>query len=1364
MLFIQFMSFAQSELKIFSEWMTNTGTQNFFHKNIIKTDANGNVFVAGATVNDSNNYDILVAKYNSRGILQWMQQYDGAGNGDDMAVGLYVDTSGNVYTTGATMTLTTNSDVVTIKYSSSGVQQWIVTYNGTGSLYDAGADLMTDASGNVYITGTSFNANGNTDVITVKYNSSGTQQWVSPYNYSANLNDGGAKLMWSPNGSIRVSVLVQTNGTTYKSGVLNYNTSGTLVASKFSTSTSSGIDQVNDMVTDSSGNIYIAGAIPVAGQGYNYDIIKLNSSLDLSWERTYSGSSSLDDIATGIKVDGTGNVYVTGTSGTSTEGKNIVTLKYNSSGTLQWSRTYNDTLNRDDEANALAMDASGNIYIAGSCATESDSTNYLTMKYNASGNMLWTIQSDGNAHLDDKANKLVIDNNGDIIVTGESRTSSGSFEYMTIKYVEKQIITPTDYNTEVPAGSFSYYCNRGQLINTNDTLIPEIKYYTNNSSPAFYFKDNSSSFVFAHVDANDSTSDTLHRIDMSFQKANSTSKTYPMEETRDYLNYFLAQCPDGITKVHGNKRMVTTSLYSNIDLMYSSNQNGIKMYFIVKPGGNPDDLMLLFAGASSFNLDGTTNALTINSSVGSITFDRPTAYQLTSDNAIVPITGWQCAWQTNGTDSTYKFYTGAYNNTEALVIQVDEGNSALQLTQNGNLEWSTNYGEQNDGNNLCLDVVTNPTNGNIYLVGKTSSSDFPVNSGLNQPTFGGSIDGFVLSFFSNANNNWATFFGGSGIDAVQSVAYGNQSIYVTGVTSSTNLPIFSSSISNSYNKNSNSGSKDAFIARILTSGSFPGTIVWSSYIGGEGNDDGKSIAIDNNSNIYIVGNTTSQNAQQNSCLATTGAQFPLCDQQGNSYFQDHNEGAQDIFITKFDANNNLIGSTFYGSDLNDEVFEINCPGGDDETIILVGNTTKSSDPLANYTPTLYQSGPRPDHNFPLCDMTGTTDFFQVAGPVYSGSSTGFISRFSTGGDLLWATNMKAIKEFQTVTSTPHYDNKNFVPIGDFYVAGYTDYEEGNDNWVSGVPSCTPVNTVNVPICNSNGGYTNDGSVDYAELYIARFNLVNCNLTWGTLYPGHTNMKREIPNVFNPQWGVGVLAEEKTIDITVDNSRDLYLLGTGMEYIYNPLPLISGAYHKDFSGGYDEATDTYILSFDPSNNLFWATYFGTDSPNFYGNSPWPYYADFGGAIATYNTDKLYIAGYSGCGEPYNSPNTDYQFPWAEPPGGAYMDYASTNWWRWNAFITRFGLTSIGVGINDTQNTDLSLQVYPNPASDNIINVIFPLIKEGKYHILNILGEVIMSADIRNTDRIVINSEKYGSGCYIVQVHSDKNCYIGKFIKQ
>jgi hypothetical protein len=90
---------AQSELKVFEEWGTTEGTQNFFYRNVVKTDASGNVYIAGATVNDTGNYDILVAKYNRRGGLEWLQQYDG-GFGDDIATALVVDRNGNVYITG----------------------------------------------------------------------------------------------------------------------------------------------------------------------------------------------------------------------------------------------------------------------------------------------------------------------------------------------------------------------------------------------------------------------------------------------------------------------------------------------------------------------------------------------------------------------------------------------------------------------------------------------------------------------------------------------------------------------------------------------------------------------------------------------------------------------------------------------------------------------------------------------------------------------------------------------------------------------------------------------------------------------------------------------------------------------------------------------------------------------------------------------------------------------------------------------------------------------------------------------------------------------------------------------------------------
>ncbi|MBK8368192.1 MAG: hypothetical protein IPL10_12450 [Bacteroidetes bacterium] len=170
------------------------------------------------------------------------------------------------------------------------------------------------------------------------------------------------------------------------------------------------------------------------------------------------------------------------------------------------------------------------------------------------------------------------------------------------------------------------------MINTGDTLVPQIKYYTNNSYPRLYFENTRQSYVFSHIDTITATNDTVQRIDLKFTNGSESAKIYPLEEQhQDYLNYFLAHTPsDGVTKVFGNQRLITPNLYTNIDLMCSSNDKGIKYYFIVKPGGDMREIKWEFSGATSYSLNGTSNFLSINSLIGSITFDKPIAYQLTS--------------------------------------------------------------------------------------------------------------------------------------------------------------------------------------------------------------------------------------------------------------------------------------------------------------------------------------------------------------------------------------------------------------------------------------------------------------------------------------------------------------------------------------------------------------------------------------------------------------------------------------------------------------------------------------------------------------------------------------------------------------
>jgi len=94
--------FSQQQEFVFQQWAGSSGTQNFFYKNITKSDASGNIYTAGATLNGSGNYDLLLVKYNKSGVVQWTKQYNGSGNGHDMATGIHIDGSGNVYVTGTT--------------------------------------------------------------------------------------------------------------------------------------------------------------------------------------------------------------------------------------------------------------------------------------------------------------------------------------------------------------------------------------------------------------------------------------------------------------------------------------------------------------------------------------------------------------------------------------------------------------------------------------------------------------------------------------------------------------------------------------------------------------------------------------------------------------------------------------------------------------------------------------------------------------------------------------------------------------------------------------------------------------------------------------------------------------------------------------------------------------------------------------------------------------------------------------------------------------------------------------------------------------------------------------------------------------
>jgi hypothetical protein len=184
----------------------------------IAIDASGNVYVTGQSAGSGSGRDYVTIKYNASGAQKWVARYNGPVNGDDSAQGIAVDGSGNVYVTGRSAGAGSGcypacEDYATIKYNASGTQQWVARYNGTGDSDDVARDIAVDGSGNVYVTGWSTGLGSDYDYATIKYSASGMQQWVDRYNGPGNGGDFVEGIAVDSSGNIYVTGHSDGSGT-----------------------------------------------------------------------------------------------------------------------------------------------------------------------------------------------------------------------------------------------------------------------------------------------------------------------------------------------------------------------------------------------------------------------------------------------------------------------------------------------------------------------------------------------------------------------------------------------------------------------------------------------------------------------------------------------------------------------------------------------------------------------------------------------------------------------------------------------------------------------------------------------------------------------------------------------------------------------------------------------------------------------------------------------------------------------------------------------------------------------------------------------------------------------------------------------
>ncbi len=570
--------------------------------------------------------------------------------------------------------------------------------------------------------------------------------------------------------------------------------------------------------------------------------------------------------------------------------------------------------------------------------------------------------------------------------------------------------------------------------------------------------------------------------------ANSKSSSEGAEEQAGKVSYFTGDDQSKWqTDVPTFGRVNYKDVYPGIDMTYYGNQRQLEYDFVVAPGADSRQIALAFGGAKKVEVEAASGELIITTSDGGkVRQHKPVVYQEAAGGRKTIEGGYA----KTGRKGEIGFRIGAYDRALPLIIDPT-------------LVYSTYLGGSGDdrGSGIAVDAQ-----GSAYITGSTVSTNFPTKNPF-QPTYGGSADAFVTKLNAAGDALlYSTYLGGSGYDRGSGIAVDAQgSAYITGSTVSTNFPtknpfqptnggggafvtklnaagdalvystylgggdtdggrgiavdaqgsayITGDTVSPNFpTKNpfqptfGGGGSEwgpeaDAFVTKLNAAGD---GLVYSTYLGGSGDDLGYGIAVDAQGSAYITGSTTSTNfPTKNPLQGTLGGGF------------------EDAFVTKLNAAGDaLVYSTYLGGSGGDagSGIAVDAQGN----AYVTGSTGSTNFPTKNPLQTLsgsfdafvtklnaagdalvystYLGGSGSDRgsdiavdaqgNASITGGTGSTNF-PTKNPLQATFGGAFVTKLNATGDALL---------YSTYLGGGGFDNGNGIAVdsqGNAYVTGYT---------------------------------------------------------------------------------------------------------------------------------------------------------------------------------------------------------------------------------------------------------------------------------------------------------------------------------------
>ncbi len=607
-----------------------------------------------------------------------------------------------------------------------------------------------------------------------------------------------------------------------------------------------------------------------------------------------------------------------------------------------------------------------------------------------------------------------------------------------------------------------YLCRMGGLdawitkygVNYNFYKIEnDSKIQKNTTKDKFNYEDLENKFLLGH------------RVIFELQNYNLNPQTEGSQRQEGYYNYFKGNDPSKHASFVGlYKEAVVKNVYDGIDIRYYFDKGYLRHDYIVHPGADPSQIRFKLRGQyNDFVKDGkiayTTRfgevqlaeLHTYQAGKNSIpskfvkqndiysialgnydiskdliidpliysTFIGGSVHDISNDIAIDPNGNAYITGSTSSPD--YDYITGSYQTNKA-----DYDIFITKVKYNGNsLIFSSIIGGDSIDTGNCIFVDDN----HVYIGGESKSTNYPAVLDYHIQYHSAGYDGILTKLNSLGSSlTYSTYLGGSNVDGINGIYVLNGYAYVTGRTASTNF------LTQNAFQSTLAGGLDVFIAKINIQGN---GLVYSTFLGGIGNEIGTDIFIDSNGNAYITGFTTS-------------IDFDLA-----SAYQNSIKGYTDVFISKLNPNgNNLLYSTYFG-------------GADDDyaTGIKVVNGSIGNNPPLFYTHVYITGYTKSSTQFPISSNAYQTSYG-------GGNFDAFVSKFNINNNAL-------------IYST--------------YIGG-SDEDYAYDIALQNDLACIIGHTSSIDFDITNGAYqtANEG---YFDVFVTKLNSNGSNLLYSTYLGG-----------------------------------------------------------------------------------------------------------------------------------------------------------------------------------------------------------------------------------------------------------------------